>query len=141
MSHLLESELLEPVSAFLRDRGCEFLVPELMFFDRGIDVYGICGGRTKTSYAVELKLTDWRKALKQAAIYQLCSDFCYVALPSRTIACVDPEPFKESGVGLLSVREDNSVTIIFEASKSREKRPFYSKKFRSLIPKGLEYAT
>jgi hypothetical protein len=141
MNHLLERELLKPVSEFLRDRGCEFLMPELMFFDRGIDLYGICGGRIRTSYAVELKLTDWKKALRQAAIYQLCSDFCYVALPSRTINIVDPEPFKESGVGLLSVREDDSVTIIFEAARSTEKRTYYSKKFRSLVPKGLEYAT
>jgi hypothetical protein len=141
MNHLLESELLEPVSHFLRSKGCDFLVPELIFFDRGIDLYGIRSGRVKTSYAVELKLTDWRKAIKQAAIYQLCSDFCYVALPSRTISTVDPDPFRESGVGLLSVREDNSVAVIFESVRSKEKRPYYVSKFRSLLPKGIEYAT
>jgi hypothetical protein len=56
MTHTIENELLAQVCEFLRSAGCSALFPELMFFDRGIDVYGIKTGRPKTSYAVELKL-------------------------------------------------------------------------------------
>lgn len=132
MTHALECELLAPISDFLRSLGCNVLLPELMFFDRGIDVYGVKCDRPRTTYAVELKLTDWRKALRQAAIYQLCSDYSYIALPSRSLFSIDPAPFKESGVGVLVVRPDNSVGIIIEPQKSTEQRSFYSKKFLSL---------
>jgi len=103
-----------------------------MFFDRGIDVYGVKYERPRTTYAVELKLTDWRKALRQAAIYQLCCDYSYIALPSRSLFSIDPVPFKESGVGLLVVRPDNAVGRIIEPQKSTEQRSFYSNKFLSL---------
>ena len=141
MKHSLEVELLSPVSGFLRSLGCTVLLPELTFFDRGIDVYGIKSSRPRTSFAVELKLTDWRKALRQAAIYQLCSDYSYVALPARTLFQIDPQPFKASGVGLLIVRPDDSVGIVIDSMKSTEQRDFYSKKFLSLAFEEHQYAT
>jgi hypothetical protein len=141
MGHLFERELLAPVSGFLRQKGCSVILPELIFFDRGIDLYGISAGRRKTTYAVELKLTDWRKALRQAAIYQLCSDYSYVALPVRTAHSVDADLFKGSGVGLLSVHPDNTVSMILDAARSTEKRSYYSRKFCSLTSEALPYAS
>lgn len=141
MNHKLECELLAPVSRYLDSIGCTVVFSELSFFDRGIDVYGIKYSRPKLSYAVELKLTDWRKAVKQAAIYQLCCDFSYVALPARTAQIVDPLLFRQSGVGLIIVRPDDSVGVMIEPKKSTEQRQFYSKQFRSIARRKLPYAT
>ena len=141
MKHSLENELLSPICNFLRSAGCEIILPELAFFDRGIDVYGIKNNRPRATYAVELKLTDWRKALRQAAIYQLCSDFSYVALPARTLRQIDPEPFKASGIGVMIVRPDDSVGVIIEAAKSTEQRSYYSKKYLSLAHVESAHAT
>lgn len=124
-THSLERELVIPVMTYLRDRGCSSVVSELRFFDRGIDVYGVCEGRRKLTYAVELKLSDWQRALQQAAVYQLCSDLSYVAMPFDGAACVDLAPFRQCGVGLLVVREDGSVGTMLEAQKSSEVRRHY----------------
>jgi hypothetical protein len=130
MIHKLERELLVPVMHYLRDIGCQKVISELRFFDRGIDVYGVKDSRPRRTYAVELKLNDWKRALQQAAVYQLCSDFSYVALPTHSMANIDLEPFKECGVGLLVVRPDCSVGEVLEALKTAETRPHYLKAMR-----------
>ena len=124
-THKLERELLAPVMHFLVTLGCSKVVSELRFFDRGIDVYGVMPTRPKKTYAVELKLTDWPRALQQAAVYQLCADFCYIAVPKRSIANLDFKPFRETGIGILSVRPDGSVGIIMEPIQSTEVRVDY----------------
>lgn len=128
--HKLERDLLVPVMHYLRDIGCQKVISELRFFDRGIDVYGVRDSRPRKTFAVELKLSDWKRALQQAAVYQLCSDFSYVALPLRSILHIDLVPFKECGVGLLVVRPDCSVGVVLEAQKSAEARPHYIKAMR-----------
>jgi hypothetical protein len=128
--HKLEKELLSPVMHYLREIGCQQVISELRFFDRGIDVYGIRNSKPRKAYAVELKLTDWKRALQQAAVYQLCSDFSYVALPIRSLPNIDLNPFKECGVGLLIVRSDCSVGVVLEAQKSVEARPHYVEAMR-----------
>jgi hypothetical protein len=128
--HKLEKELLSPVMHYLYEIGCQQVISELRFFDRGIDVYGIRNSKPRKSYAVELKLTDWKRALQQAAVYQLCSDFSYVAVPIRSLFTIDLNPFKECGVGLLVVRPDCSVGAILEAQKSIEARPHYVEAMR-----------
>ena len=54
--------------------------------------------------AIELKLTDWRKALAQARSYTLFADFAYVALPAARITTAALAAFAEQReVGLLAV--------------------------------------
>jgi len=112
---------------FLRDIGCQRVVSELRFFDRGIDVYGLRKGRETRTYAVELKLTDWQRALQQAAVYQLCANYCFVALPLRTALSLDVQFFKGAGVGVLIVRPDGTVGVLVDAAKSGETRRHYMK--------------
>ena len=124
-THSLERELIEPITRFLTSLGCAAVASELRFFDRGIDVYGVRDLRPRTTYAVELKLSDWYRALQQAAVYQLCCDFSYVAMPVRAALNLDITPFKECGVGILMVRRDNSVGVLLEAARSTEVRKDY----------------
>ena len=54
--------------------------------------------------SVELKLSDWKKALVQAQNYQLGSDYVYVAFPDtkRTLIQKKVEPLLiKKGIGLL----------------------------------------
>jgi hypothetical protein len=121
-----ERDLAEPIASYLRGLGCEQVVHELRFFDRGIDVYGVrVSGRRTTTFAVELKLKKWTRALQQAAIYQLCSDFSYVAMPFSSVVALDLSIFRAAGVGLLFVRPDGSVGQMLEAKQSVETRKHY----------------
>jgi hypothetical protein len=122
----LESDLIRPVASYLRGLGCDQVVRELKFFDRGIDVYGVkVSGRRTITFAVELKLKKWTRALQQAAIYQLCCDYSYVAMPLSTVVTLDLELFRNAGVGVLFVRSDGSVGQMLEASQSHETRRHY----------------
>ena len=133
---IVESALLAPVSSFLKGQGCMSLVPELRFFDRGIDIYAYAE-QAQCSYAVELKLTDWQKALRQAAIYQLCADLCYVAMPSDSVAKADVSEFEQAGVGLLSVQlSSKAVTELLAAKTSVVKSQFYSHCFYQSLSQG-----
>ncbi len=121
--------MLQPVSAFLEMIGCYVVLPELKFVDRGIDLYGVTSSPDSVTYAVELKLTRWQKALRQAYIYQLCCDFSYVALPLSTVANVDLSQFELSGVGLLSVLQSGWVTEVVAPRKSVAQRALYRDTF------------
>lgn len=122
----LERDLVEPVVDYLRGIGCDQIVPEQQFFDRGIDVYGIkSSGRRTVTYAVELKLTKWTRALQQAATYQLCCDFSYIAMPLKRVLSLDLSIFREAGVGVLFIRPDGTVGEMLEAQRSLETRRHY----------------
>jgi hypothetical protein len=122
-----EKHLKKPVFEFLKGLGCDKLKFEVLLVDRGVDVYGIKTGQSSRSFAVELKLRDWQKALRQAAIYQLCADYCYVAMPNKRAIRLDRAAFREAGVGLLAVdMASRVVTILCGARKSAVKRTVYS---------------
>lgn len=65
--------------------------------------------------ALEAKLKNWKRALKQAYRYKWFSDWSYVCLPSSNIkpATMNIEYFKQLQVGLISVSKDNGYNIIY----------------------------
>ena len=75
--------------------------------------------------AVELKLFDWKRALRQAILYQLCSDFVYIAMPERAAHRVDMDELKLNGVGLIVVRDSGKCSCLLEAAQHNEVRSFY----------------
>lgn len=137
----LERDLVQPVMRYLREIGCNLVAAELKFFDRGIDVYGVRRtGRRSVTYAVELKLKKWPRALQQAAIYQLCCDFSYVAMPLKSVLCLDLSVFRNTGIGVLFVRPDGSVGQMLEAQKSSEVRKHYVEALSRAISEESTYA-
>ncbi|SRR6266487_228567 len=126
-----ETKLKGPVMHFLRGLGCDQLKAEITLVDRGIDVYGVRTGTQPLSYAVELKLRNWQKAIRQAAIYQLCADYCYVAMPDVKAGVLDLGFFEAAGVGLLAVDlGSKQVKVLSAPRKSSVKCPIYSKIIR-----------
>ena len=122
-----ENKLKGPVLHFLKGMGCDKLKTEIILIDRGIDVFGLRTGRKPLSYAVELKLQNWQKAIRQAAIYQLCADYSFVAMPIDKASSLDLELFNASGVGLLAVNPDSQrVKVLSAAKRSVVKHSIYS---------------
>ena len=103
-----ESDLLPPITEYLDHSG---LTPyyEVPFETRRIDVVGWGSGRL---VCIELKVHDWRRAIVQASICQLCTPEVYVALPYPLARKVDQQPFREFGIGLLAV--DGTTEVIVE---------------------------
>ena len=75
--------------------------------------------------AVELKLSDWKKALVQAQNYQLGSDYVYVAFPDtkETLIQKKVEPLLiKKGIGLLFIDvETKQVKEFIRPALSRRK--------------------
>ena len=62
--------------------------------------------------AVELKLKDWKKALKQALYNTFCSHKSYVAIWYKYSINIQLDWFKQSGVGVLRVDENKTEEIL-----------------------------
>src|SRR3990172_12781445 len=74
--------------------------------------------------AVELKIHDWKQALKQAVMYQLAADYAFVAMPFETAftAYRHRWRFEDDGVGLLAVRGEE-VRVLLEPEASLRPLP------------------
>ena len=81
---------------------------EVQFYDHRIDLYGYSPS-TDCSVAVELKLRNWRRAIQQALVYQLCSDYVFIAVPEATAQRIDVEILQEYGIGLLSIADNRCI--------------------------------
>ena len=97
-----ERSLVGPVIRYISYRGFTKYEDELQFYECSIDLYGF-SRKSGLSIAVELKLTRWKKALKQALRYQLCADLVYVAVPKETAMRVDVSQFEAVGIGIIDV--------------------------------------
>lgn len=98
-----ETELIPKVISWSPERTYYREVP---LFKKMMDVYAICPGDEPVTYAYELKLRNWRRALDQATHYLLAADFVYLALPKpvaiRAVEKARPR-LEYLGVGVLGV--------------------------------------
>lgn len=105
-----ESRLYLPVQRHLQS---DFEVKgEVKIGSKVVDIYAVSKTGTD-SLAVELKVKDWKRALRQAATYQVFADLSFVALHRSQVSCAlrHSELFNELGVGLLSIKRDVRVEI------------------------------
>ena len=96
-----ESLMLPAVRAYLKAQYEQHAL-ELPFYEHRIDLYGYSPA-THSTVAVELKLHKWRRAVEQALLYQLCSDYVFIAVPATTAKRVDLRELRRHGIGLLAV--------------------------------------
>lgn len=140
-TRVAECDLSLPVRRFLNREGYDRIIRELPFFDRSIDVYGVAwGDEAKTAdaaktIAVELKLSKWQKALHQAALYQLCSDYSYVAMPKKIAqALIERKDFRMAGVGILAVdTASKAVEIVLPAAPSTQAKGHYVRPYKEML--------
>lgn len=71
--------------------------------------------------AIEVKVSNWKRALQQALYYRLCADRTFVALWHEYIHRIKPELFKEKGIGLLEVNGEIIHKIDARRSHSIQK--------------------
>jgi hypothetical protein len=111
-----ELDLYEPVIRAFPKLDCCFT--EVPFFGKHVDLV-FTQHSMRTIYAVEVKLNDWRSALRQASLNQLFACYSYAAFPARIadrLAKFGSQIFLEHGVGIISVSD--KPNIILPAAKS-----------------------
>lgn len=111
-----EEELREPVNRWVSQEGLD---PrnEFRICWRIPDVVGVKENRIHV--AVEMKLSDWRKALEQARIYTMFARRSYVAMPAgkQRLLLENIRYFRRSGIGILLVRETASCYELLESKQ------------------------
>ncbi len=127
-----EAQLLDPVAKYARKKGFSVQVPELPFFEYRIDLFGL-SKPTGDTIAVELKIKNWRRALQQALIYQLCSDFVFIALPEGKASLVNTAELAKHGIGLIVVTWDLRCRTELAAVRSSEVRDHYRQEFAEFL--------
>lgn len=118
MGYKFESELYKPVMRYFKNKSFTSQMVEAEFFERRIDLYAFSRKLNK-SIAVEMKLSNWKKALNQALIYQLCSDYVYLAMPISAMAAIEVGKIKGYGIGLIAIYDSGVCKRILEAKKSK----------------------
>lgn len=115
-----EWELTKPVSEYFKKEGyvvrkevkIGYCRADLVAFGNGVTV------------AIELKLSGWKKAIKQAKNYQLGADYVYIASPLMKIDIFLRKAkmfIKNEGIGLLAINEKTcDVLKIIEPKKSKK---------------------
>lgn len=75
----------------------------------------------KNSIAIEAKLKDWKRALKQAYRYKWFSDRSYVCIPDANIkpAISNIDSFKQMQVGLISICKNNGFNIVYNPKPTK----------------------
>jgi hypothetical protein len=119
-----ESQLLNPVARFVKRRGFHLQSVELPFYEYRIDLYGF-SRKSDATVAIELKLNNWRRALEQSMLYQLCADLVYIAMPESSAMRVDRSVLECNGIGLIAVRDSGSCACVLLAKPHDEVRQLY----------------
>lgn len=125
-----ESLMMPAVRAYFK-RHYKQCKQELPFYEHRIDLYGY-SPETDCAVAVELKLRKWRRAIEQALVYQLCSDYVFIAVPATTARLVDLDELRSYGIGLLAVSAGECVEKL-PAVLSPVLNPNYKAAYRTIV--------
>ncbi len=127
-----ESLLYPLVADYKRRQSFQLQAPEMQFYEYRIDLFGY-SQTLNLSVSVELKLTNWRRAIEQALLYQLCSDYSFIALPESTVKRVDLGLLTCHGIGLIAVGEAGNCREVLSAAQSNVVRAFYRDAYIELL--------
>ncbi len=90
--------------------------------------------------AVELKLTDWRRGLRQAICYQVACEESYLCFPfPKALRLLSKSHyFQREGVGLLGcLLQRGEVRVLLAAAPSRRCLPFVGEGVRRRLQRRL----
>ncbi len=135
MTYDSERSLLDPVVKYFRRKGYRWQRSEVGFYEYRLDLY--CYSRVAgQTVAVELKLKKWRKAFRQALLYQLCADLVFVAVPASTVTNIDLDAFGEHGIGIVAVSRNGRCSTVLAAAQSDALNPEYRDSYVQYLMQG-----
>ena len=108
-----ESDMYMPVVNFERFAGCtvvrEARIADWSLSTKRIDVVAI---KNRWMHAIELKVRDWRGALRQAYANLYAADYSYAALWHEAAYRADHGIFRAHGIGLLKVKKRGCEVVL-----------------------------
>jgi hypothetical protein len=109
-----EAEMVSLIKTFFEKKGFK-VTTEVPMLSKRIDI--VClKAETQDVIAIEAKLKNWKRGIRQASTYRIGSDFTYLAIHRSVSHRVDERLLEETNIGLIVV-DKNKIEILFEASK------------------------
>lgn len=130
-----ESALLAPIKRLFPQR--HYVVrSEVPFNGKSIDVLAM-DRKTRRLIAIELKVDKWRKALRQAAVYQLCANRVYVGLWHKHVNPQNLGLISSYGLGVIAIAPDArtklKATIVSEPRRKALLNKNYARELRKQL--------
>lgn len=123
MTEGLEEILRDNYCSYRRARGKKKIYVEVPVFSRSVDLVEFDSHSRKIT-AVEFKISDWKRAIRQLSDISICFDYLILCVPKpKTDRCIGniKNTCLEKGMGLiLWDQSDNSFTKICEAVESSD---------------------
>lgn len=89
---------------------------------------------------IEVKISNWQRAIEQAARNRIFSHLSFVALPNKLALRIRTEPLlRDLGIGLISVFEDATATVITQPRRTRPTVWTYYYRIASLLARSLSH--
>jgi hypothetical protein len=129
-----ENDLYPPMAEYFTKHGYSIEL-EIPIHRNRIDMIAYDQERL---IAVELKLKDWRRALRQAAYYQFGSDLSYIAMPFYQAIEAHKRRYQldKEGIGLFAViLGTGEIRELIKAQQSEKKIEFMVRGIYSTIRK------
>lgn len=100
-------------------RQYRFVVKEAPIFSRSVDIVYV--NEQEEVISIEIKVNDWRQAVKQAKDHQLVADKSYICLPHKKKGISDAllGLLEGTGIGLLIVKIDSNDVSVEEAKPAQ----------------------
>ncbi len=117
-----EEDLKAGLKSFFRSHGYRAYT-EVRMINRWVDLVAV---KENEIVAVELKISDWKQALRQAVAYQLGADYSFVAMPFKHAcnAYKNRYWFQKEGVGLIAIRPHHKdIRVFLEPDRSTRMMP------------------
>ena len=119
---ILEKHLTSRLADYYKGSGYQIL-QEVRLYPREIDLL-LFDPIAVDLIAVEVKLSDWRKAINQAMLNKLYSHFSLIAITSNAVNHLPLNLLEERGLGLIEIdargRNNKNFRAILKAERSRE---------------------
>ena len=126
--HFIFSHFNDPsIGVFEQFKGL-FGVPDYLLVERDID-------SISTIISFELKLENWKRALKQAFKYRSFSNACFVVVDGAFLnrALDNIDQFIHFNIGLASFNTENELKIYFNPKHSEPFSQFFLKKIYEVV--------
>lgn len=106
-----EEELREPIRNWVEYNGFD-AKDEVPLCGKIPDIIGLQG--SDVEIAIEMKLSNWKRALYQAFIYTNFANKCYIAMPEnkKEVIKKNLDEFTKWGIGVLIVDSNDKVNIL-----------------------------
>ncbi|MGD0406463.1 MAG: hypothetical protein ABSB10_07445 [Candidatus Bathyarchaeia archaeon] len=110
-----EIELYPPVEFLFKDDY--FMGKEIELGSKKIDL--VCVNKyTGKVVAIEFKVKNWKKAIRQAWTYKACANESYIAIPEDRLSLIDQKILASLGLGVISIPNSGPARIFIAAPSS-----------------------